>query len=297
MRGDRVGVIGPNGSGKSTLLRLILGELAPTSGQVVMGTRLQLAYFDQHRRILDPEKSVRENMTDSNYVTVRGRSRHVIGYLKDFLFPPQRIDSPVSALSGGERNRLLLAKIFTQPANLLVLDEPTNDLDVDTLELLEDLLADYEGTLVLVSHDRTFLDNVVTSTLVFEGDGKVGEYVGGYEDWERCRLHAEAERSEERRRPNGPPAVLLPVEDKSHGKPRKLTYRERRELDAMPQEIESLEAEQMALHGRMGEADFYRQGSDKITATIERLEVVRRELDSRYGRWQELESLAQAAKS
>jgi ATP-binding cassette subfamily F protein uup len=297
MRGDRVGIIGPNGSGKSTLLRLILGELAPTSGQVVMGTRLQLAYFDQHRRILDPEKSVRENMTDSNYVTVRGRSRHVIGYLKDFLFPPQRIDSPVSALSGGERNRLLLAKIFTQPANLLVLDEPTNDLDVDTLELLEDLLADYEGTLVLVSHDRTFLDNVVSSTLVFEGDGKVGEYVGGYEDWERCRLHAGAEQSEGTRRPSGPPPVLLPVEDKSNGKPRKLTYKERRELEALPQEIESLEAEQSVLHGRMGEADFYRQASDKITATMERLEVVRRELESRYGRWQELESVAQAVKS
>src|SRR3970282_2417273 len=154
-------------------------------GQVVMGTRLQLAYFDQHRRILDPEKTVRENLTDSNYVTVRGRSRPVIGYLQDFLFPPQRIDSPVQALSGGERNRLLLAKIFTQPANMLVLDEPTNDLDVDTLELLEELLAEYQGTLLLVSHDRTFLDNVVTSTLVFEGDGQFTEYAGGYDDWER----------------------------------------------------------------------------------------------------------------
>ncbi len=185
LRGDRVGILGPNGSGKSTLLKLILGELEPTSGEVVLGTRLQLAYFDQHRRMLDPEKTVRENITDSDYVTVRGRSRHVIGYLKDFLFPSQRIDSPVKALSGGERNRLLLAKIFTQSANMMVLDEPTNDLDVDTLELLEELLSEYEGTLLLVSHDRTFLDNVVTSTLVFEGDGKFGEYAGGYEDWER----------------------------------------------------------------------------------------------------------------
>ena len=297
MRGDRVGIIGPNGSGKSTLLKLILGELMPSGGQVVMGTRLQLAYFDQHRRILDPEKTVRENLTDSNTVTVRGRSRHVIGYLKDFLFPPQRIDSPVQALSGGERNRLLLAKIFTQPANMLVLDEPTNDLDVDTLELLEELLAEYEGTLLLVSHDRTFLDNVVTSTLVFEGDGKVGEYTGGYEDWERYRLHVEAERDEASRRPSGLAPVRPPVQERSNGKPRKLTYKEQRELEALPEKIESLEAEQSALHGLMGDADFYRQPSEKITATIDRLEAVKLELESRYARWQELELLAQAAKS
>ncbi|HJX09210.1 MAG TPA: ATP-binding cassette domain-containing protein [Candidatus Binatia bacterium] len=297
MRGDRVGIIGPNGSGKSTLLKLILGELMPSGGQVVMGTRLQLAYFDQHRRILNPEKTVRENLTDSNYVSVRGRSRHVIGYLKDFLFPPQRIDSPVQALSGGERNRLLLAKIFTQPANMLVLDEPTNDLDVDTLELLEELLAEYEGTLLLVSHDRTFLDNVVTSTLVFEGDGKVGEYTGGYEDWERYRLHVEAERDEVSRRPSGLAPVRPPVQERSNGKPRKLTYKEQRELEALPEKIESLEAEQSALHGLMGDADFYRQPSEKITATIDRLEAVKLELESRYARWQELELLAQAAKS
>ncbi len=297
MRGDRVGIMGPNGSGKSTLLKLILGELMPSGGQVVMGTRLQLAYFDQHRRILDPEKTVRENLTDSNYVTARGRSRHVIGYLKDFLFPPQRIDSPVQALSGGERNRVLLAKIFTQPANMLVLDEPTNDLDVDTLELLEDLLAEYEGTLLLVNHDRTFLDNVVTSTLVFEGDGKVGEYTGGYEDWERYRLHVEAERDEASRRPIGLAPVRPPVQERSNGKPRKLTYKEQRELEALPEKIESLEAEQSTLHGLMGDADFYRQPSEKITATIDRLESVKLELESRYARWQELELLAQAAKS
>ena len=297
MRGDRVGIIGPNGSGKSTLLRLILGELMPSGGQVVMGTRLQLAYFDQHRRILDPEKTVRENLTDSNYVTVRGRSRHVIGYLKDFLFPPQRIDSPVQALSGGERNRLLLAKIFTQPANMLVLDEPTNDLDVDTLELLEELLAEYDGTLLLVSHDRTFLDNVVTSTLVFEGDGKVGEYTGGYEDWERYRLHVEAERDGVPSRPSGLAPVRPRGQEKSNGKPRKLTYKEQRELEALPEKIESLEAEQSELHGLMGDADFYRQPSEKITATIDRLEAVKLELESLYARWQELELLAEAAKS
>ena len=210
LRGDRVGILGPNGSGKSTLLKLILGELEPTSGEVVLGTRLQLAYFDQHRRMLDAEKTVRENMTDSDYVTVRGRSRHVIGYLKDFLFPPQRIDSPVKALSGGERNRLLLAKIFTQSANMMVLDEPTNDLDVDTLELLEELLSEYEGTLLLVSHDRTFLDNVVTSTLVFEGDGKFGEYAGGYEDWERYQRQIPEVPNETKKRGNTqpPPAAI-----------------------------------------------------------------------------------------
>jgi ATP-binding cassette subfamily F protein uup len=297
MRGDRVGIIGPNGSGKSTLLKLILGELMPSDGQVVMGTRLQLAYFDQHRRLLNPEKTVRENLSDSNYVTVRGRSRHVIGYLKDFLFPPQRIDSPVRALSGGERNRLLLAKIFTQPANMLVLDEPTNDLDVDTLELLEDLLADYEGTLLLVSHDRTFLDNVVTSTLVFEGDGKVGEYTGGYEDWERYRLHVESERDETSRRTSGPAPVRPQVQEQSNGKPRKLTYKERQELEALPEQIESLETEQSELHGRMGDSDFYRQPGDRIAAAIERLETVTLELEKLYARWQALESLSQGAKN
>jgi len=297
MRGDRVGIIGPNGSGKSTLLKLILGELLPSGGQVVMGTRLQLAYFDQHRRILDPEKTVRENLTDSNYVTVRGRSRHVIGYLKDFLFPPQRIDSPVQALSGGERNRLLLAKIFTQSANMLVLDEPTNDLDVDTLELLEELLAEYDGTLLLVSHDRTFLDNVVTSTLVFEGDGKVGEYTGGYEDWERYRLHVEAEHDDVPSRASGLPPARPRADEKSNGKPRKLTYKEQRELEALPGDIVTLDKEQIELHRLMGDADFYRQPSEKITAMIGRLEAVKLELESRYARWQELELLAQAAKS
>src|SRR4030095_4239711 len=257
LRGDRVGIIGPNGSGKSTLLRLILGELEPSSGEVVLGTRLQVAYFDQHRRILDPKKTVHENMSDSNYVTVRGRSRHVIGYLKDFLFPPQRIDSPVSALSGGERNRLLLAKIFTQSANMLVLDEPTNDLDVDTLELLEDLLADYQGTLLLVSHDRTFLDNVVTSTLVFEGEGKVGEYAGGYEDW---KLQRAAAALRELPKPSAPP--LVAVAEKTNHKNRKLSYKERRELEALPQKIEALEVEQSELHRQMGDGDFYRQPGD-----------------------------------
>jgi len=291
LRGDRVGIIGPNGSGKSTLLKLILGELEPTSGEVVLGTRLQLAYFDQHRRMLDSEKSVRENLSDSDYVTVRGRSRHVIGYLKDFLFPPQRIDSPVKALSGGERNRLLLAKIFTQSANMMVLDEPTNDLDVDTLELLEELLSEYEGTLLLVSHDRTFLDNVVTSTLVFEGDGTFNEYAGGYEDWERYQRQIPDAPTETKNRVAAQSATTS-AETKRSDKPRKLTYKEQRELGALPGKIEALEREQTELHARMGDGNFYRQSGDQITATMERIEAVKIELETAYGRWQELESLA-----
>jgi ATP-binding cassette subfamily F protein uup len=293
LRGDRIGIIGPNGCGKSTLLKLILGEVAPTSGEVVMGTRLKLAYFDQHRRELNPDKTVRENMTDgSDYVTVQGRSRHVAGYLKDFLFPPQRIDSPVQALSGGERNRLLLAKIFTQSANMLVLDEPTNDLDVETLELLEDLLADYQGTLLLVSHDRTFLDNVVTSTLVFEGEGKVGEYAGGYEDWKLQRVNAPLV---ELPKLSAPAPVAAAVLEKINNKNRKLSYKERRELEALPEKIEALEAEQSELHRLMGDGDFYRQPGDKITAAMERLEAVNNELEACYTRWETLEAQATAA--
>ena len=295
LRGDRVGILGPNGSGKSTLLKLILGELEPTSGEVVLGTRLQLAYFDQHRRMLDPEKTVRENMTDSGYVTVRGRPRHVIGYLKDFLFPPHRIDSPVKALSGGERNRLLLAKIFTQSANMMVLDEPTNDLDVDTLELLEELLSEYEGTLLLVSHDRTFLDNVVTSTLVFEGDGKFGEYAGGYEDWERYQRQIPEIPGATKKRGNTQ-RTPAPSQAKRTDKPRKLTYKEQRELEALPVAIEALEAEQAELHRVMGGAEFYRQSSDTITATLARLEALKRELEECYARWQTLEAITDGAR-
>ena len=294
MRGDRVGIIGPNGSGKSTLLKLILAELAPTAGEVLLGTRLQVAYFDQHRRTLDPGKTVRANLSDSDIVTVRGRSRHVVGYLKDFLFPPQRIDSPVSALSGGERNRLLLAKLFTQSANLMVLDEPTNDLDVDTLELLEELLSEYEGTLLLVSHDRAFLDNVVTSTLVFEGDGKFTEYAGGYEDWARYQRQIPDVPSELHKRANGV-AIPPPAENRRTEKPRKLSYKEQRELKALPEKIEALEVEQSELNARMGEPEFYRQGNEKISATMARIEAVKSELESCYARWQVLELVAVAA--
>lgn len=290
LRGDRIGIIGPNGCGKSTLLKVILGEIAPTTGEVVMGTRLKVAYFDQHRRELNPEKTVRENITDgSDYVTVQGHSRHVIGYLKDFLFPPQRIDSPVQALSGGERNRLLLAKIFTQSANMLVLDEPTNDLDVETLELLEELLADYSGTLLLVSHDRTFLDNVVTSTLAFEGDGKVEEYAGGYEDWQRQRLFAPS-LQRPKKNVTAPPAVAAGNAEKPYNKKRGLSYKEQRELKELPEKIAALEVEQSELLKLMVHVEFYRQPRIKIAAATERLETVKGELEACYARWETLET-------
>jgi ATP-binding cassette subfamily F protein uup len=289
LRGDRIGIIGPNGSGKSTLLRLIVGEIKPGSGQVVMGTRLELAYFDQRRAQLKPEKTVRENIGEGkDYINVRGRPRHVIGYLKEFLFPPTRIDSPVKSLSGGERNRLLLAKLLAQPANVLVLDEPTNDLDVDTLELLEDLLADYDGTLLLVSHDRTFLDNVVTSTLVFEGEGRVGEYVGGYEDWLKQRsspiavaprdklAHTAKEPSQNKRNPAAK---------------RKLSYKEQRELETFPERIEALEQERQQLEEQVHRSEFYRQEKEAITRTLARLDRLCQELDEAYARWGQLDAM------
>jgi ABC transport system ATP-binding/permease protein len=288
LRGDRIGIIGPNGSGKSTLLRLILGEIKPVAGEIIMGTRLQLAYFDQQREQLNPEKTVRENISeDQDYVSVRRRLRHVVGYLKDFLFPPERIDSPVGVLSGGERNRLLLAKMFTRPANMMVLDEPTNDLDVDTLELLEDLLADYEGTLLLVSHDRTFLDNVVSSTLVFEDEGKIGEYAGGYEDWLR------------QRKPTA--TVIDKVGDKvstaqiqqgkDTGRKQKLSYKEGRELAALPARIEALEQEQQQLEQQLSRGEFYRENRETISGAVGRLGQVRQELEQAYERWTYLEGI------
>jgi ATP-binding cassette subfamily F protein uup len=291
LRGDRIGIVGPNGSGKSTLLRLILGELEPSQGRVVLGTRLQVAYFDQHRGRLDPAKTVRENLSEGrDYISVRGRSRHVIGYLRDFLFPPERIDSPVKSLSGGERNRLLLARIFTEPANVMVLDEPTNDLDVDTLELLEELLSEYEGTLLLVSHDRAFLDNVVTSTVVFEGGGAVREYVGGYEDWLR------------QRRAPAPGAKRAPAEVGKRetenespggtGRRRKLGYKEQRELEALPGRIEALEREQQQLEQHMSRSEFYQQDKSAIAEVAGRLNRLRRELEEAYARWEALEAQA-----
>jgi ATP-binding cassette subfamily F protein uup len=287
LRGDRVGIVGPNGSGKSTLIKLLLGELQPDSGRIRRGTRQEVAYFDQQRARLDPDAAVMDSVAEgSTRVTVGGRSRHVAGYLRDFLFPPERLQSPVSTLSGGERNRLLLARLFTKPANLLVLDEPTNDLDVETLELLEELLMDFTGTLLLVSHDRAFLDNVVTSTLVFEGQGRIGEYVGGYSDWLRQRkATAPAAAGGGKAKPK--PAPATPPD--ASGKPKKLSYKDQRELDGLPARIESLETEQSELQAVTSDPDFYRQEPDTITATLARLEALSAELEACYVRWEELE--------
>jgi len=289
LRGDRIGIIGPNGSGKSTLLKLILGELKPDSGKVVMGTRLDCVYFDQQRQQLDLEKTVRENISDGrDMISVKGRSRHVIGYLKDFLFPPEQIDSPVKSLSGGERNRLLLANLFTKPANMMVLDEPTNDLDVDTLELLEELLAEYEGTLLLVSHDRSFLDNVVTSTLVFEDDGKVGEYVGGYEDWIRQKkpgktsisINKKSNKKQENHKQNK-------MGNKTAGK-KKLGFNEKHEFESLPDKIEAMEHQQKELEQRISQSDFYQLDKDTISETISRVKQIQCELQAAYERWEYL---------
>ena len=289
LRGDRIGIIGPNGAGKSTLIKLLLGELAPDSGRVLRGTRLQVAYFDQQRAQLDPAATVMASVAEgSQTVTINGQTRHVAGYLRDFLFPPERLQSPVSMLSGGERNRLLLARLFAQPANLLVLDEPTNDLDVETLELLEELLLEYHGTLLLVSHDRAFLDHAVTSTLVFEGGGRIGEYVGGYSDWLRQRPAAVAPK------PDAPRAAK-PVPVAPAGKPRKLSYKEQQELKALPGKIEALEAEQSQLQAAVSTAGFYQQPGEKIAATRARLETVTQELVACYDRWEALESPRTAA--
>ncbi len=289
MRGDRIGIIGPNGSGKSTLLKLILGELQPTSGVAVLGTRLETAYFDQHRELLDLEKTVRNNMSNnSDFIEVKGKSRHVISYLRDFLFPPERLNAPVKILSGGERNRLLLAKLFTKTANMLVLDEPTNDLDVETLELLEELLCEYDGTLLLVSHDRAFLDNVVTSTLVFEGDGVVKEYVGGYEDWLRQRKSADEQYKQlasatDKARVVTPVVVAVPKQ--------RLSYKEQREVDALPKQIEALEQQKQQIEQQIGLANFYQQEKEKITVILTQLDGLEKALKTAYSRWEYLEAM------
>jgi len=286
MRGDRIGIIGPNGVGKSTLIRVLLGKLAPDSGQVRSGTRLEAAYFDQQRDQLDLEKSVMDNVAEgSQHVMVNGSDRHVASYLRDFLFPPERLQSPVSTLSGGERNRLLLARLFARPANLLVMDEPTNDLDVETLELLEELLMDYQGTLLLVSHDRAFLDNVVTRSLVFAGEGVIGEYVGGYSDWlQQQKAGRPAGQTA------GGTAAKAATKTVPAAKPKKLSYKDQRELDDLPQQIDALDAEQTQLQEAIGEPGFYQQDPEAVAATLARLEAVGEELEACYSRWEELES-------
>ena len=302
-RGDRIGLIGPNGSGKTTLLRMLVGELAPDSGEVRRGTRLQIAYFDQQREQLDPDASVADSVNEGNTtVTINGQPRHVVGYLADFLFPRERVQSPVHSLSGGERNRLMLAKLFARPANVLVLDEPTNDLDIETLELLEELIGAFEGTVLLVSHDRAFLDNIVTSTLAFEGDGHVSEYVGGWQDYLRQRQSTAKDgipASPMRRgvgRGDGN-AARSPGSDagteSANGSPpaarRKLSYNEQRELEALPARIEALEGEHAALKTEMEAADFYRSGAEHIHVVIARIDESARELEHLLARWMELE--------
>jgi ATP-binding cassette subfamily F protein uup len=294
MRGDRIGLVGPNGVGKTTLLQLLLGQLAPTGGSVRLGTKLEVAYYDQLRSALDLDKTVIETVADGHdFVEIGGQNRHVIGYLQDFLFSPARSRTSVRALSGGERNRLLLAKLFAQPANLLVLDEPTNDLDIETLELLEELLIDYAGTILLVSHDRAFLDNVVTSTLVFEGDGRVTEHVGGYSDWLAWRKEQTArdQKSASAAKVRKTGKSTAP---KRNDRPRKLTFNEARELEVLPERIEGLETEQSALIARMSDPDFYTSASAEQRRAHERLTELTAELESAYERWTELEALAPA---
>lgn len=288
MRGDRVGLIGPNGSGKTTLLRLLLGELLPDAGELRAGTNVEVAYYDQQREQLDPDATVFDTIGEGNdNVTVSGRSRHVNAYLADFLFPPERARSPVRSLSGGERNRLLLARLFTRPANVLVLDEPTNDLDLETLELLEAQLAEFTGTLLLVSHDRTFLDNAVTSTLAFEGGGRVREYVGGYEDWLRQRPKSE---DPDDTRPREPAAgTRLAQRNGPAAQPKKLSHHEQREFDQLPVRIETLEAEIGRLNEAVAHPDFYKEGAAAIEHTLARLQQAQAELHAAYERWMDLE--------
>jgi ABC transport system ATP-binding/permease protein len=285
MRGDRVGLIGPNGAGKTTLLRLLLGAVKADTGEVRRGANVEITYYDQQREQLDPDRTVFETVGDGNdTVTVNGRSRHVNAYLDDFLFAPERAQSPVKSLSGGERNRLLLARLFTRAANLLVLDEPTNDLDLETLELLEQQLVDWPGTLLLVSHDRAFLDNVVTSTFVFEGDGHVQEYVGGYQDWLRQRKHTTV---------SSPPPKQKARDERAgdaDAAPKKLSYKEQRELDALPEKIEALEAERAAVADAIAHPEFYKESAADIEHALERQKQIERDLTELYARWDALDS-------
>lgn len=288
MRGDRVGIIGPNGCGKTTLLRLLLGQLEPEDGSVRLGTNLQIAYFDQTRIQLDDEKNLIDNVGDgTDRLLIDGKTRHVISYLQDFLFTPDRARGPVKILSGGERNRLMLAKLFSKPSNLLVMDEPTNDLDVETLELLEDLLINYKGTLLLVSHDRAFLNNVVTGTLVFEADNGVREYIGGYDDWLNQRSHPAAQH------PLKNTAKKKEKKNTTQAPPRKLTNKERHLLNKLPETIDTLEQEQDQLYRELADPALYQNNTDgePIARKKQRLEEIKQELSESFNRWEELEEL------
>jgi len=287
LRGDRIGIIGPNGVGKTTLIKVLLGELTPDSGTLKLGHRLEVAYFDQLRAALDENKTVADNVADGHEkVDINGTTKHIISYLQDFLFTPDRTRQPVRALSGGERNRLLLAKLFAKPSNVLVMDEPTNDLDIETLELLEELLMEYKGTLLLVSHDRAFINNVVTSTLAFEDDGLIHEYVGDYDDWLRQRPETTAKKQETSQEPRQDKPSKAGTE-----KPKKLSYKDQRELDQLPQKIEALETEVGELHEQMSQPDFYQQEGVQIAESQTRLEALETELTEYYERWERLEEL------
>jgi len=285
LRGDRIGIVGPNGCGKSTLINLLLGRLEPDSGRIQLGTKLEVAYFDQMRDQLELDKTVLDNVAGgSDKVSINGKERHVISYLQDFLFAPKRVRQPARALSGGERNRLLLAKLFTRPANVLVMDEPTNDLDLETLELLEELLLEFDGTLLLVSHDRAFLDNVVTSTLVFEGGGSVNAYVGGYRDWLRQRAAVTSSDSK--------PSVKrkqLESQAVDAAKPKKLSYKDQRELDQLPALIEALDAESAEIQTALANPDLYRESPEKVSELNARMQQLEQELTAAYERWEALE--------
>jgi ATP-binding cassette subfamily F protein uup len=291
-RGDKIGLLGPNGAGKTTVLKLLLGELAPTSGTIRQGSNLQIAYFDQIKAMLDDEKTVQKNVSDYDSIKINGQERHIIGYLQDFLFAPERARSLVKYLSGGERSRLLLAKLFTNPANVLVLDEPTNDLDLETLELLESLLVDFTGTVLVVSHDRSFVNNVATSTLVIGPDGRVKEYDGGYDDYLRqlqsgsssTSTNGEKEKDGSGKAESGKPsAAVTPVR-------RKLTNKEQRELEALPGLIEKLESEVTALQATMADPAFYRRDKSEITTFSTKMESVKTQLTKAYERWDLLEA-------
>jgi ATP-binding cassette subfamily F protein uup len=291
-RGDRIGLIGANGSGKTTLLKLLLGQLAPQAGEVRLGTNLEIAYFDQHRTHLRDDLSALDNVSEgAEFIQINGARKHALGYLQDFLFSPERARAPITALSGGERNRLLLAKLFAKPSNLLVMDEPTNDLDVETLELLEELLANYAGTLLLVSHDREFLDNVVTSTLALEGGGRVGEYVGGYSDWLRQAPRGKGGAGISPGSPSEPAADRVGKMPASPAaQKRKLSYKDSRELEELPLRIDALETRIAALGAAMQEPGFYQQDGARIVAANTELAAAQAELDAAYARWAELDA-------
>lgn len=290
MRGDKVGIIGPNGCGKSTLIKILLGNVSPDQGAVKLGTKLDIAYFDQHRAQLDEAKSAMDNVSEGkDMMMINGKERHVISYMQDFLFTPERARAPITALSGGERNRLLLAKILAKPANLLILDEPTNDLDIETLELLEDMLENYTGTMLLVSHDRDFINNVVTSSIVFEGEGQVNEYVGGYDDWLRQRKEKD---------PKKPVSQSSDKAKQTNEKPRqktaKLSYKDQRELDQLPAKIAELEQKIEQVQSIMAEPKFYQQDHEKVASVSAELDNYESQLEQLFERWEELEAMKEA---